>query len=113
MTATGVVQEGVMRNEDFAAELPFIRLTGKGSVDIAAATVNYGLRARVLEKPDAMQGATPEEIEDFTKVVVPVKITGKLSSPKVSPDVEDLLREQVEEQLKEKLQDKLKDLFDR
>ena len=113
VTATGVVQEGVMRNDDFAAELPFIRLTGKGSVDIAAATVDYALRARVLEKPDAMQGVTPEEIEDFTKVVVPVKITGQLSSPKVSPDVEDLLREQVEEQLKEKLQDKLKDLFDR
>jgi hypothetical protein len=82
-------------------------------VNIPMGTVDYSLKARVLEKPEAMAGATPEEIDDFTKTVIPLKITGPLASPTVLPDVESLLRERVEEEIKEKLEDKLKDLLGR
>ena len=50
VTATGIVTDGVMQNDDFFAELPFMQLRGRGSVDLAAATVDYGLTARVLER---------------------------------------------------------------
>jgi len=96
-----------MRNDDLVAELPFMRLTGSGNVDLAAATVNYNLTARVLERPDALQGATEEELEDFTEAVIPLKITGPLSSPSVKPDIEKLLRKQVEAEVKDRLLDKL------
>jgi len=105
--ATGVVTDGVMRNDDLVAALPFMRLTGSGNVDLAAATVNYNLTARVLERPDGLQGATEEELEDFTEAVIPLKITGPLSSPSVKPDIEKLLRKQVEEEVKDRLFDKL------
>jgi AsmA protein len=113
VTATGVVTNGIMRNDDLVAELPFMRLTGSGDVNIPAGTVDYSLKARVFEKPEAMAAATPEEIDDFTKTVIPLKITGSLASPKVRPDVEALLRQRVEEEIKDKLEDKLKDLFKR
>ena len=86
-----------------------MQLTGNGNVDIPAGTVNYSMKARVFRKPEALAAATPEEIDDFTKTVIPIKITGPLSAPKVSPDVEALLRQRVEEEIK----DKLKDLFRR
>jgi AsmA protein len=107
--ATGVVTDGIMRNDDFVADMPFMQLTGNGNVDIPAGTVNYSMKARVFRKPEALAAATPEEIDDFTKTVIPIKITGPLSAPKVSPDVEALLRQRVEEEIK----DKLKDLFRR
>lgn len=113
VTASGVVADGVLRNDDFVAEMPFMQITGAGKVNIAAGTVDYGLKARVLEKPEALEAATAEEIDDFTKTVIPLKITGPLTSPKVAPDIEALLRERVEEEVKEKLEDKLKDLFKR
>ena len=113
MTASGVVTDGVLRNEDLKAELPFMELTGAGSVDLVKGTVDYGLRARIFEKPELMGNATPEEIGDLTKAVIPLKISGSLASPKVSPDVEKLLRERVEDEIKEKLEDKLKDIFKR
>jgi AsmA protein len=113
ITASGVVNKGVMRNDDFIAELPFMRVTGAGDVNLVAATVNYGLQARVFSKPELMRGATPEEIDDLTKTVIPLKITGPLGSPKVAPDVEALLRKRVEDKLKEKVEDKLKDLLKR
>lgn len=113
VTASGVVKNGVMRNDDLVAELPFMKLTGSGDVNIPQGTVDYNLQARVLRKPEAMAGATPEEIEDFTKTVIPLKIKGSLASPTVRPDVESLLRQRVEEEIKEKLEDKLKDLLKR
>ena len=113
VTATGVVTDGVMSNDDFVADLPFMQLTGNGDVDLPAGTVDYNLRARVYKKPEVMEDATAEEIEDFTKTVIPLKVSGPLTAPKVRPDIEELLRTRVEEEVKEKLQDKLKDLFNR
>jgi len=113
VTASGVVTEGIMRNDDFVAELPFMQLTGSGIVNIPDGTIDYGMTARVFSKPEALEEATAEEIDDFTKTVIPLKITGPLASPKVSPDVEALLRQRVEEEIKDKLEDKLKDLFKR
>jgi AsmA protein len=110
--ASGVVKDGIMRNDDFVAELPFMQLTGRGSVNIPDGTVDYAMRARVLRKPDAMGTATPEEIDDLTRTVIPVKISGPLARPKIAPDVEALLRERVEEELRDAIKDKLKDIFD-
>ena len=109
--ATSTVTDGIMRNDDFVADLPFMQLTGAGTVNLPDGTVDYRLRARVFSKPEALEAATPEEIEDFTKTVIPVRITGPVASPKVAPDVEALLRERVEEEIKDALEDKLKDLF--
>ena len=113
VTASGVVTNGVLRNEDLKAELPFMELTGAGDVDLGKGTVDYGLRARIFEKPELMGDATPGEIDDLTKAVIPLRISGSLASPKVVPDVEELLLEQAEEEIKEKLEDKLKDIFKR
>jgi AsmA protein len=108
--ASGVMKDGILHDE-LVAELPFMQLTGSGKVNIPDATIDYSLKARVYKKPEAMEGATPEEIEDFTKTVIPLKITGPIASPTVAPDVEALLKQKVEEKLKEELEDKLKDLF--
>jgi AsmA protein len=110
--ATGVVKDGIMQNEDFVADLPFMQLTGKGSVNIPEGTVDYGLRARIFSKPEAMGAATQDEIDDLTKTVIPIKVMGPLAEPKFTPDVEELLRQRVEDEIRDALKDKLKDIFD-
>ncbi|MGI9232932.1 MAG: AsmA family protein [Woeseiaceae bacterium] len=107
VSASGVVTDGVMRNDDLTAELPFMRLNGSGDVDLAAGTVNYSLVARVLERPDGLQDVSEEELDDFTEAVVPLKITGPLSSPSVKPDIQKLLKKRVEKEIKDKLLDSL------
>ena len=107
VNATGVVTNGVMRNDDLSAELPFMQMTGRGTVDLVAATVNYDLTARVLERPESLKNVTEAELKDFTKAVIPLKITGPLTSPSVKPNVEALLRQRVEEEVKGRLLDKL------
>jgi AsmA protein len=109
---TGVVTKGVLRSDDLFAELPFMHLTGKGRVNIPAGTVNYAMDARILERPEFLQGATPEELDEFTEAVIPLKITGPIASPSVEPDLEKLLKKRVEDEIKGLLKDKLKGLFD-
>jgi AsmA protein len=107
VSATGVVTNGVMRNDDLSAELPFMQMTGRGTVDLVAATVNYDLTARVLERPESLKNVTEEELKDFTKAVIPLKITGPLTSPSVKPNVEALLKKRVEDEIKSRVFDKL------
>jgi AsmA protein len=109
---SGVVTDGIMRSDDLFAELPFMQLTGAGEVDIPAATVDYAMTARILERPEFLEGATPEELEEFTEAVIPLRISGPLASPSVAPDLEKLLQQRVEDEIKDQLKDKLKGLFD-
>ena len=107
VSATGVVSDGVMQNDDFRAELPFMQLTGRGTVDFPAATMDYSLTGRVLEKPEFAGDATAEEIKDLTQAVIPLKITGPLASPKFAIDFGALIRERAEEEIKKRVIDKL------
>ncbi len=113
VTATGTVTDGIFRNDDLLAELPFMRVTGRGSVDLPKATVDYGLTARVLEKPEFVTEATDAELAEFTEAVIPLRISGPLSSPSIKPDIEEMLKKEIEEKVEEEVKDLLKDLFKR
>ena len=107
MTASGKVTDGVLRNDDFFAQLPFMRLSGKGSVDFVEATVDYTATGRFLEKPEFVTAASEEEIDDFTKAVIPFRITGPLADPDIRPDVEEMLKDRAEKEAKKAIADKL------
>lgn len=111
--ATGVVTDGIFENDDFLAELPFLQLTGRGMVDLTSTEVDYALNVHVLDRPEFMSGATPEELADFTETVVPLKITGLLSSPTVRPDIEGIFRGRVEEAIEEKKEEFKNQLLNR
>jgi AsmA protein len=105
--ATGNVTDGVFSNNDLLAELPFLQITGKGTVDLAEAQVDYSMRARVLERPEFVDAASEAELNDFTEAVIPLSITGSLADPSIRPDIEAMLRQEVERAV-EKEADKLK-----
>jgi AsmA protein len=112
LSLSGVVANGILSSDDLFAELPFMQLTGSGQVNIPEGIVNYEMNARILERPEFLQNATPEELDEFTEAVIPLKITGPLVSPSIKPDLEKLLKNRVEEEVKDLLKDKLKGLFD-
>jgi AsmA protein len=110
--ATGPVTDGVFRNDDLFAQLPFMQLTGKGSVDFPAAEVDYRMTARILENPEFAADATAEELEEFTEAKIPLRITGSLADPTIAPDIEKMLKDEVKEKVEEEIKDKLlKKLF--
>jgi AsmA protein len=94
------------------AELPFMQLSGGGSINLVEATIDYGLVARILQRPEFLTGAIAEELDEFTEAVIPLKITGSIDSPRIAPDLEKLLQQRVEEEIEDLLKDKLKGLLD-
>ena len=118
VNASGPVVDGVFRNDTLVVELPFMLITGSGAVNLPEATVDYRMSARVLEKPEFLgDDVTADELKDFTKTVIPMRVTGPLTAPSITPDVQKLLqdrvRKEVEEELKDKLGDVLGDLLKR
>jgi AsmA protein len=106
--ATGTVTNGVFRNQDLLAELPFLQLTGNGSVDLVKAELDYSMQARVLERPEFVDGASQAELADFTEAVIPLSISGPLSSPTIRPDIGGMLKAEARKVVEEK-RDELKD----
>lgn len=111
---SAIVAGGIATNDDLFAELPFLQLTGKGKVNLAEATVDYGLRARVLERPDFMTNATEAELDEYTEAVIPLRISGDIAAPSIRPDIEGMASEAAKkvidaetDKLKRKLLDSL------
>ncbi|MEM6511758.1 MAG: AsmA family protein [Pseudomonadota bacterium] len=107
LSATGTVTDGVLSNDDFLAQLPFMRVTGGGSVNLPEATVDYRATASILERPEFLDAASEEELAEFTAAEIPLTITGALAAPSIRPDVgkmfENRLRDEAEEKVLERL----------
>jgi AsmA protein len=128
LKGTAVIRDGLLVNQDLVGGLPFLALAGRGEVDLAAAELDYRLKATVIR--EAVDEATGQ-VSELAGVIVPLRLRGSLDSPSVSVDVSDLLRDRAErealrrlgleeeegkdaeEQLKEKALDKVRGLFER
>ncbi|MFQ5608965.1 MAG: hypothetical protein ACE5F8_01690, partial [Woeseiaceae bacterium] len=83
-------------------------------VNLPAASVDYSLSGRVFETPEYLpDDITPEELEDLTKVQLPLRISGPLAAPKVGVDFQAIVKQRVQEEVEDVLRDKLRDLLDR
>jgi len=118
LTGSGVMNNGVLSNNDLNVAMQYLKVTGQGTVDIPASTLDYRLIAAVLKIP--REGADVAQMQDMVDAEIPVKITGSLTDPKVRPDLEGYLKSELKQRVEkekgkveEKLKDKLKDLFKR
>lgn len=114
MKGTGVIQNGVLANNDLDMSMQYLKVGGQGSVDIPKSTLDYKLNVVVLRMNDDPAAA------ELVDAQIPVKITGTLASPTVRPDVEGMVKARVKQEVekqkdkvREKLQDKLQDFLRR
>jgi AsmA protein len=112
LSATGAIVNGVVTSNDITAATRLLKITGKGSTNLPAGTLDYSVDAAVNKVPEASASAETADVVGFT---IPVRITGTLSDPTVRPDLEALakgvVKQKLEQQLRDQLGDKLKGLF--
>jgi AsmA protein len=122
LTGTGVMNDGVLTNNDLNVAMQYLKVTGQGTVDMPKNALDYRLITSVMKIP--REGADVSQEQDLVDAQIPVKVTGALTDPKVRPDLQGYLKgeakqrlekekDKAEEKIKEKLGDKLKDLFKR
>lgn len=103
-SGTARFAEGLILNEDFTAQIPFLRIGGQGSVNLLQSTLDYGLQARVVSTPSFEDG---QKLDDLKDLVLPITLTGSIDAPKVGVDLGGLAVSLGERKLRERLIKKL------
>jgi len=111
LTATAVVREGVLLNDDLSLQSPLLRVAGRGKVDLPREWIDYLLTVKLV---GTLEGAGGKAMEELRGVAIPVRIKGSLSSPGFNVELDKVLRKAVEKKVKKKVEEKLqKKLGDR
>lgn len=119
MSGSAAVKQGVVTNKDLLAKSPFLRVDGKGKVNLVAENLDYTIKAVVVSTAKGQGG---EGLEELKGIPVPVHLTGDLAAPKFEVDWKEVLvatqkgklenqKQKLEEKIQDKLQDQLKGLF--
>ena len=80
------IKEGIARTDDVRLLGPFVRMSGAGSVDLAAQTINMRLDPRVVGSLNGQGGDF-----DVSGLGMPVMVDGPLAGPRIYPDISGIL----------------------
>ncbi|HEY5717181.1 MAG TPA: AsmA family protein, partial [Motiliproteus sp.] len=116
LSATLAITNGVVSNDDLAASMVAMGLTGRGKVNLPASEFDYGLDLTVLQQ---LQGEKCQIEEKLHNLAFPVRCKGsfddepaKLCGPdtkRMKQVVKDLFKRDAGDKVKQKLDEKLKD----
>ncbi len=73
LSVSGEVNEGVLRSDDLSIKSPLLRVTGQGSIDLAAQLVDYVANVLVA---GTTQGQGAEDIKALEGLSLPVPVKG-------------------------------------
>ncbi len=98
-SGTARFSEGKLSNDDFIAQIPFIRMAGRGNVDLLQSLMDYRLEATVVGTPTF---ADSEPLDELKGLALPITLQGDLAGPKVSVDLASLAVSVGERKLRER-----------
>ncbi len=110
LSATAVIQKGILTNNDLLLDSPRFDTKGKGSIDLVNQQIDYQLQTTSKE---AAQNKG-KNILNIYNLTIPIRITGNLSNPTVKVDSSDIAKQIAKQQiqhLQENVKDKLKDVI--
>lgn len=111
LSATAVIQNGVITNNDLLLDSPRFDTKGKGTINLVAKNIDYSLQTSVKQ-------TQINTVKSFAGVMIPILIKGDLESPSVRLDTSLLLKtvaqqqmekhkDQIQQKIQEKIQEKL------
>jgi AsmA protein len=77
--------EGLVKNRDLRVQVPFLRMSGAGDINIIDSLIDYRLDAKVVGSPEFDDGLV---LDDLEGLVIPIKLQGALDDPGVSIDMQ-------------------------
>lgn len=121
ISASGVIEDAVLTNEDLTASFEFMTIAGAGVVELLNDSMNLNVTATFNDN-ELLQ--SDPLMADLAGDSLPLTVTGSIAAPTVRPDFNALVRAEVQEavderveeerqELEDRLQDRLRGLFDR
>jgi len=103
LSATIMVKNGVVDNQDLSAQAPLLRISGKGQADLVKQRIDYHVRAKIVEDIQGQGGADLASLQGST---IPIRISGPLTAPDIKLDSE-AIRKHLRREAREKIQEKV------
>lgn len=94
------IADGILNANKLAGELPFLNLSGNGTIDLERMMLDLGLVAAVRNVPELSQDPLASDLKGKQ---VPFVISGAIGDPKIGVDVEGLLKSEITDQLLDKV----------
>lgn len=97
---SGRMADGVLGSDNLNAEIPFLKLGGKGGINLLERTLDYQLNAQVLKTADNAQDSGLKGLGGST---IPLTITGSMADPSVRVNLQGLVMETVKDKARDAL----------
>jgi uncharacterized protein involved in outer membrane biogenesis len=104
LSLNGRMDDGRVTTRDMTAEIPFIRLTGDGVLDLVEQSMDYRFKASVFEEPKFADG---EDLAELKNVTIPLTLKGSMDGPTVGVDLAKLATNAATKNLQDRLLKKL------
>lgn len=100
LSGTFTIKNGLLNNNDLKMLNPFVRLSGKGNVNMPPKTLDYRVEPKVVANTEGQGG------KDSSGLVVPIKISGSWDNPKFAPDLAGVITKMADpEEIKKKIEE--------
>lgn len=76
---TGIIQAGILKNNDLEIKAPGLRADGKGAIVLPTRQIEYLLKAKLVATSKGQGG---ESSDDLIGVMVPIRVGGTLENPR-------------------------------
>lgn len=110
LSASGVVEDALLTNEDFNATLPFMTVNGTGTVNLLDNALDFELTAAVADNElvrsdPLMSGLAGDSL--------PLTVGGTLDAPAIRPDFGAVVRERAREEVREEVEEEREEVEER
>ncbi len=105
LSGTLNADNGVVQNRDLTAKTPFLRLAGRGNVNLVTKAVDYHLNARIVDSPAGQGG---QDLRALKGLTIPIHVGGSISRLTFAPDLSALVKKELGGRLQKELQRQLK-----
>ncbi|PCI65814.1 MAG: AsmA family protein [Piscirickettsiaceae bacterium] len=115
MSGTARITNGLVSNKDLLVATPIVNVKGSGRANLVSEKLDYILSLQRTKATSAEEVGT----DDMKNILIPVKVSGTFSEPRVSLDVKAMVmatqkakidekKAELKEKINEKINDKLK-----
>ena len=104
MEFVGDISDGVMVSDTLVGQIPFIGMSGQGTMNLIDETLDYKLQAQVSSTPTFEDGTT---FSDLTGLAIPLTLKGAMADPSVRVDIRKLAGNVVKSELRDRLLERL------
>ncbi len=119
ISASAVIDKGILDNRDLLAKSPYLRVNGAGQVNLVKETLDYTVKVVIVK---TAKGKGGKDLQQLKGIPIPIHLTGSYLSPKLDVAWGEVLtgtqkakleekKEKYQQKLEKKLEKKLFKLF--